>query len=87
LLPASIEVVRSETSAVVPHDIEPSYRAALARLPQLAAKAARPDWDHALCTAALAATAAATGNHQTAKLLLETELDDIPEAIEWLRSR
>ena len=87
LLPASIEVARDSGSVVIPPSLEPAYRAALAQLPRLAAIAAHADWDHSLCTAALAATAAATGNHQVARLLLETEPDDIPGVIEWLQSR
>jgi hypothetical protein len=87
LLPASIEVARTSTSAVVPPALEQAYRAALAQLPLLGASVAQPDWNQSLCTAALAATAAATGNHQVAQLLLETEPNDIPAVIEWLQSR
>lgn len=87
LPPASIEVARAESSVAVPPDVEPSYWAALVQLPQLAAAASRPHWDRSLCMAALAVTAAATGNHQVARLLLETERDDIHEVIEWLQSR
>lgn len=87
LLPASIEVARASGSVVVPPSLEPAYRTALAQLPRLVAAAAQADWNQSLCTAALAATAAATGNHQVARLLLETEPDDIPEVIEWLQSR
>ncbi|HEU4670565.1 MAG TPA: hypothetical protein VFR91_07640 [Dyella sp.] len=87
LLPASIEVARDSANAVVPPSLSVAYFAALAQLPVLAGAAARPDWDESLCTSALAATAAATGNHQTARLLLETEQSDIPEVLNWLQSR
>lgn len=87
LLPASIEVARASINAVVPPSLSVAYFAALAQVPVLSAAAARTDWDESLCTSALAATAAATGNHQTARLLLETEPSDIPEVINWLQSR
>ena len=87
LLPASIEVARASGSIVVPPSLATAYFAALAQLPMLAGAAAHPAWNESLCTAALAATAAATGNHQTARLLLETEQSDIPEVINWLQSR
>ena len=87
LLPACIEVARAESIVAVPPDIEPSYGAALLQLPQLVATASRPNWGHSLCMAALAATAASTGNHQAARLLLETERHDIRGVIEWLQSR
>ncbi len=87
LLPASIEVARASSKIVVPTSLANSYFAALAKLPMLAGAAAQPGWSESLCTSALAATAAATGNHQTAQLLLETEQSDIPEVINWLQSR
>lgn len=87
LLPASIEIARATTELEIPPDIERDYFDALSRYPQLAAAAAKPNWDQSICTAALAAIAVATGNHRVAQLLLQTEPDAIPEVIEWLQSR
>lgn len=87
LLPASIEVARASSGFEVPPDLERPYYEALSRLPQLAAAASKPDWDTYLCVAALAATSAATGNHQVAQLLLQAEPQAIPGIIEWLQSR
>ena len=78
LLPASIEVARASCGIEVPPDLEQSYHAALSRVPQLAASAAKPAWDSDRCIAALAAKSAATGNHQVAQLLFETELEALP---------
>ena len=87
LLPASIEVQRVSSGAAIPPELEAAYYAALGRIPKLFLAASRPSWRQDLCTAALAAMAAATGNHQVAKLLLETEPDAIDEVVHWLQSR
>ena len=87
LLPASIEVARVSGGIIAPPSLANAYFEALAQLPMLAGAAAQPGWSESACTAALAATAAATGNHQTAQLLLETEPSDIPAVINWLQSR
>ena len=87
LLPASIEVARASGGVAAPPSLANAYFEALAQLPRLAGAAAQPGWNESTCTAALAATAAATGNHQTAQLLLETEQSDIPAVINWLQSR
>jgi hypothetical protein len=87
LLPACIEVARSTKGLVVPPPYEVAYFESLAQLPSLAAAAAQPNWGESLCAAALTATAAATGNHQIAQLLMETEPDDIPAVIDWIHSR
>jgi hypothetical protein len=87
LLPASIEVARASSDIIAPPSLANAYFDALAQLPRLTGEASRPGWSESMCTAALAATAAATGNHQTAQLLLETEPSDIPAVIKWLQSR
>jgi hypothetical protein len=87
LLPASIEVARDTGRIVVPSSLSIAYSAALAELPSLVAAATQPAWNESVCTSALAAMAVATGNHQTARLLLETEHSDIPEVLDWLLSR
>jgi len=87
LLPASIEVARESKGIVVPVSLSVAYSAALVQLPSLAAAAAQPGWNESICTSALAAIAVATGNYQTARLLLDTEHSDIPEVLDWLQSR
>ena len=87
LLPASVEVARESKGILVPSSLSTAYSTALAQLPSLAAAAAQPAWNESFCTSALAATAVATGNHQTARLLLETGHSDIPEVLDWLQSR
>ena len=86
LLPAGIEIARQAREEPVPSGLEPAYSAALARLPALVGAASRPDWDPTACSAALAALAAASGNHLTAQLLVEIEVGEIPGALEWLRN-
>ncbi|KLI98507.1 hypothetical protein WQ56_14980 [Luteimonas sp. FCS-9] len=83
VLPASVELARAACDAEIPEALIDGYVAALARLPLLAGLVAAPDWDETLCAAALAATAAATGQHALAELLLEA--DDVQGALAWLR--
>ncbi|MBB3344780.1 hypothetical protein [Luteimonas sp. RC10] len=84
VLPASIELARAASDAVIPDSLIDGYVAALARLPLLVGLVAAPDWDETLCASALAATAAATGQHALAELLLEA--DDVDAVLAWLRA-
>lgn len=85
VLPASIELARAAGDVPVPESLLEGYVAALSRLPLLAGLVASPDWDEPLCAAALAASAAATGQYALAELLLET--DDVAATLDWLRAR
>jgi hypothetical protein len=87
LLPASIEAARARGTSEPAADLAGPYFEALRRIPGLAAASSRQGWDASLCHAALAAIAVATGNHQTAELLLGVEESDVPEVLEWLQSR
>lgn len=87
LLPACIEVGRIANEAVVPERLHDAYQEALVQLPQLAADAAHRGWDAETCMAAMAATAAATGQHLLAQLLIEMSEDDIQFALESLHNR
>ncbi len=84
VLPASIELARAAYAIEVPGILLDSYVTALSRLPLLAGLVASPDWNEALCIAALAATAAATGQHAIAELLLEA--DDVQAVLASLRA-
>ena len=84
LLPASIELARATHDAEIPEHLIDGYVTALARLPLLCGLVATPDWSEPMCSAALAATAAATGQHAVAALLLEA--DDIGAVLAWLRA-
>lgn len=84
VLPASIELARAAHDAEIPEHLIDGYVTALARLPLLAGLVAAPDWSELMCIAALAATAAATGQHAVAELLLEA--DDIDATLAWLRA-
>ena len=84
VLPASIELGRALHDAEIPAHLIDGYVAALSRLPLLTGLVAAPDWSETLCAAALAATAAATGQHALAELLLEA--DDVQALLDHLRS-
>jgi len=84
LLPTSIELARAAHDAEIPAHLIDGYVTALSRLPLLAGLVAAPDWSELMCSAALAATAAATGQHAVAELLLEA--DDIGAVLAWLRA-
>ncbi|MFC0682544.1 hypothetical protein ACFFGH_32335 [Lysobacter korlensis] len=87
LLPASIELARHEHAAALPASLSAAYLSALSKLPMLAGLASRPDWPADVCASALAAVAAATGNHLLAQLIMEVEGSEIPEVLEWLEDR
>ena len=87
LLPASIEIARHERPVTLSPSLEAAYLASLAKLPKLAAAASRPHWSSDVCTSALAAMAAATGNYLLAQLIIEVEGSEIPEVLEWLENR
>lgn len=72
-LPARIELARAAQDAEIPDYLIDGYVTALARLPLLAGLVATPAWNGRMCNAALAATAAATGQHAVAELLLESD--------------
>jgi hypothetical protein len=87
LLPASIEVARVQKDVPIPDHLAQAYFSALAELPRLAGAAAHSGWDLDVCGSAMAAMAAATGQHALAELLMELGPNDIPAAIEWLLER
>jgi len=82
LMVACIEIARFKgRGPAVPPDLQADYSAALARIPELVAGAARATWDHWYCGAALAAVAAAKGFGQFAEALLELDPDTVKEVL------
>ena len=65
----------------VPPDLEADYRAALDQVPELVAGAARANWDHWYCGAALAAVAAAKGFARLAEAVLELDPDTVEDVM------
>ncbi|WCE04046.1 hypothetical protein [Pseudoxanthomonas sp. JBR18] len=88
LLPASIEIARNERDVDIPPELERAYFKALNMLPALAAQtiAAMPPSPE-LCSSALAASAAASGNIAIAALLTELDPGDIDGMREWILER
>jgi hypothetical protein len=82
LMVACIEIARWKgRGPAMPVDLEADYSAALARIPDVVAGAARTSWDHWYCGAALAAVAAAKGSWQLAEAVLELDSDTIKEML------
>lgn len=87
--PARIEICRHKNGVMVPDELKEAYADALARLPALVAAAAagRP-WSTALSACALAAVAAAKGQHEQAEVLLEmSSSETTEELLEWMDAR
>jgi hypothetical protein len=87
LLPAAVEVARVENNVSVPEALRPSYFAALSQLPALAAASVRAGRDEELSQSALAAFAAAAGNTDFARLLIDVDREDVAEVLEWYENR
>jgi hypothetical protein len=79
---ACIEIARANgCGPAVPPDLQADYAAALARVPDLVAGAARARWDHWYCAAAVAAVAAAKGFSQLAEAMLELDPDTVGDVL------
>ncbi len=59
--PAWVEICRVKKNILIPSDLSDAYTDALARLPELVAKASAPAWSDDLAACSLAAIAAAKG--------------------------
>jgi hypothetical protein len=82
LMVACIEIARSKgRGPAMPAHLQAEYSAALARIPQLIARAARANWDHWFCGAALAALAAAKGFCEFAEAILELDPDTVADVL------
>jgi len=86
--PAWIEICRVRQGAEIPEDLTPAYMAAMARLPVLVGIAAQRDWDAGFTACALAAIAAAKGQHDIAEAALEMESSEqAADVLDWLANR
>jgi hypothetical protein len=86
--PAWIEVCRNKNGIDVPDDLAAAYFASLGRIPSLVATAAENKWTAAFTACAMAAIAAAKGQHDLAEALLEmASPDTVGEVLEWLHDR
>jgi hypothetical protein len=82
LMVACIEIARSKgRGPSVPPDLQTDYTDALARIPELVARAARSSWDHWYCGAALAAVAAAKGFGLLAEAVLELDPSTVKDVL------
>jgi hypothetical protein len=82
--PAWVEICRAKQAIEVPDELRESYFTALSKLPHLASVAATKAWDRGFLTCALAATAAAKGQHAVAEAILEmAEEGTAEEFLEW----
>jgi hypothetical protein len=86
--PAWVEICRAKNGVEIPEDLKASYLEALARLPSLAAQAAARPWESGFAACALAAVAAAKGQHAVAEAVLEMSSPQVAEEfIEWQFNR
>jgi hypothetical protein len=81
--PAWVEICRLKNNAPVPGDLEPAYRAALARLPGLVAAAAAREWDEGFLRCALAALSVAKGQPGIAEASLELTPEVARQFMDW----
>jgi hypothetical protein len=82
--PAWVEICRAKQAIEVPRELHEPYFSSLSRLPQLAAVAATKPWERGFLACALAATAAAKGEHAIAEAILEmAEEGTAEEFLEW----
>lgn len=85
--PAWVEICRAKSQAEIPEDLRAAYVHALAQLPSLVAAASSRAWDPDFLACALAAVAAAKGQHAVAEAVLEFTPDVAEEFMEWFFTR
>jgi hypothetical protein len=82
--PAWVEICRAKGNVEVPPELRDAYFSALASLPELVARASNRAWDPGFLACALAAIAAAKGQHEVAEAVLEmSSPEDAKEFLEW----
>jgi hypothetical protein len=82
--PAWVEICRAKQAIAVPSELHESYFSSLNKLPHLVSVAAEHAWDRGFLACALAAAAAAKGQHAVAEAILEmAEAGTAEEFLEW----
>lgn len=82
--PAWVEICRAKQAIEVPSELQESYFSSLSKLPHLVANAASNSWTRGFSACALAAAAAAKGQHAVAEAILEmAEEGTAEEFLEW----
>lgn len=82
LMVACIEIARARGHGpAMPPELQADYSAALSHVPEVAGRAARANWDHWYCGAALAAVAAAKGFAEFAEAVLEINPDTVKDVL------
>ena len=82
--PAWVEICRAKRSVEIPSELQESYFSSLSKLPHLVSIAATKAWDRGFLACALAAAAAAKGQHAVAEVILEmAEEGTAEEFLEW----
>ena len=82
--PAWVEICRVKNQIDVPEDLKASYFESLSRLPGLVGQAAVRQWEPGYLACALAAIAAAKGQHAIAEAVLEISSFKVAKAfLEW----
>ena len=82
-LPACIEIARrSGRGHAIQDELKGAYFAALGRLPLLAAKAAEGEWSEERLLMVLAAIAAAKGQPDLSRVIMELDPDTIQEVLD-----
>ncbi len=82
--PAWIEICRAKNDVPVPKELRKSYTESLGKLPSLLARAAESPVSSSSLACAMAAVAAAKGQHAIAEAILELAEDGVAEEfLEW----
>jgi hypothetical protein len=85
--PAWVEICRAKKNVAIPADLRPAYNDALARLPELVARASAPAWSDDLLACSLAAIAAAKGQPSMAEAILELTPEVSEQFLLWLSAQ
>jgi len=82
--PAWVEMCREKQQVEVPSDLKSAYFESLSRLPALVAQAAVHEWTPGFAACALAAMAAAKGQHALAEAILEMSSSEVAQGfLQW----
>jgi hypothetical protein len=87
MFPAWVEVCRVNGGPPIPEDLREGYFAALARVPDLVATAARQPMTTEKLTCAVAAIAASKGQTEIAEVILELTPEVAKDVRDWLAER